>query len=203
MFLPTDKFMVLGRSGCGKTTLGSRIVSVYPKVITFDSLHEYSEKDGVIVSGFSEFCDVLLRKQNKEKFHIIFQFDLESENNAAEFNEALRVAYYFGGVLLRIEEIQNFTSPHFIPKWLSHCLTTGRHRKIGMMFLTQMPRYCNKALISQAGHLFCGQLHERADIEYARSVLGERAFELVNIPPRKFLYFCPGNPIRLVNNSLD
>lgn len=200
----TEVFMVLGRRGSGKSYLGERIAEAYPRVVTFDSIHEYDARHGTVCTGFEAFAleIIRLKKSGIKNFRLIVQFDLEKKNNEAEFDECLRVLYYHGGIFIRIEEIQNFSSPHSLPHWLTHCLTTGRHRSIGLLFLTQMPRYCNKALISQASHLFCGQMHENNDIEYARTVLGDRAYELQNIEPRKFLYFSPGKPITLVNNSL-
>lgn len=195
--------MVLGRRGTGKSTLGSVLTSMYPRVVTFDYMHEHS--NGEIVTSFDEFGFLLnsYHKNQTKNFHIIIQFSREAENTAAEFNECLRVLWYMGGVFVRVEEIHNYCTTHFMPHWLGQCLTTGRHKNMGMLFTTQMPRYTNKALISQCEHLFCGQLHERHDIEYVRSVLHDRAYDLPALPRRKFLYFQPGQPIRVVNNSLD
>lgn len=203
MWHPTDVFMTLGRRGMGKTYLGEQIRRAYPRVVTFDTIHEHS--DGEIFYSFFEFSERVLHaaKTGEKEFHFIVRFDLEKEDNKNVFNESLRILFHMGGVFIRIEEIQQLSSPHTLPLWLKNLLTMGRHRKIGMLFSTQMPRYCNKGLISQASHVFCGQLHEKADIEYVRSVLGDRAFELKDLPARKFLYFSPGLPIRLVNNSLD
>lgn len=195
MFKSTDIFLVLGRRGCGKSYLARRLQEAYPRKVIFDTLGEYTHDNGIICHSFEEFGQKILETEKENSFTIIFQFDVENENQVAEFNQALRVLFYRGNVLIVIEEVQNFSSPHAMPHWLKSSLLTGRHRGLALMFTTQRPGECHKTIVSQANHVYCGSLHEKNDIDYVRSVLNDKAFQLVNLPERKFLYFSPGKEI--------
>lgn len=203
LFKSTDVFLTLGRRGSGKSYLARRLSEAYPRKVIFDSLGEYSDSDGVICHSFDSFCEEVLKTENSPSFTLIYQFDVESENNANEFNQALRVLYFRGSVLIIVEEIQLYSSPHNLPVWLKNCLLTGRHRNLGLMFTTQRPGECHKTIISQSNHVFCGSLHEKNDIEYTRCVLGERAYDLATLKERHFIYFRPGKETLQIDNNLN
>lgn len=197
----TDVFLSLGRRGSGKSYLAKKIASVYPRRVIFDSLGEFSDEHGDVVLNFDEFCQKIRDTEHSRSFTIIFQFDPESESHVSEFNQALRILWHRGNVLILIEEIQLYSSPHSMCLWLQNCLLTGRHRNIGLIFTTQRPGECHKTIISQANHVFCGSLHEKNDIEYTRSILGSKSYELSSLPERQFLYFRPGQEIIQINND--
>lgn len=199
----TDVFLSLGRRGSGKSYIARRISEAYPRKVIFDSLGEYGDTDGIVCHSFDEFSERLIENANSPSFTLIYQFNPEEENNVDEFNQALRVLWYKGNVFIVIEEIQIFASTHNMCMWLKNALLTGRHRNIGLFFTTQRPGECHKTIISQANHVFCGSLHEKNDIDYARSVLGEKAYDLVALPDREFLYFRPGVGIIHIDNDLN
>lgn len=192
MFKPTDVFLCLGRRGCGKSYLARKISRAYPRRITFDTLGEYSHDDGVVVSDFESFSKAILDTKDSKEFSIIYQFSVETSDHGPEFNEALRVLFYRGNVLICVEEVQEFASTHKMPMWLRTCLLRGRHRNLGLLFTTQRPGECHKTIVSQSSHVFCGSLHEKNDVDYCRSVLGDHAFDLYSQPERQFTYFRPG-----------
>lgn len=203
MFKSTDVFLVLGRRGSGKSYLARRIQSAYPRKVIFDSLGEYSGTDAILCHDFESFAEAVLKTQNDNSFTLVYQFDIESDDHVKEFNQALRVLWHRGNLLVVCEEIQMLSGPHHIPMWLRNQLLTGRHRNNALMFTTQRPGECNKTIISQANHVFCGSLHEKNDVEYVRSVLGDRAFELADWPERHFFYFRPGVPITEIDNDFN
>jgi hypothetical protein len=203
MLKSTDVFLSLGRRGSGKSYLARRISEAYPRKVIFDSLGEFSDSDGIVVYSFEEFCQKIIETEHSQAFTLIFQFDPESDSHVNEFNQALRILWHRGNVLIVVEEIQLYSSPHSMCMWLRNCLLTGRHRNVGLIFTTQRPGECHKTIISQANHVFCGSLHERNDIEYTRSVLADRAYDLSTLPEREFLYFQPGKEISHINNDLQ
>lgn len=146
-------------------------------------------------------------RQRHPKFTIIFQFDPERADNVAEFDQALRVLFHRGkltgeNLLVVIEEVQNFASTHQMPQWLRNSLLIGRHANQALLFTSQRCGEVHKTVISQAHHVFAGQMQEKNDVEYCRYILGDRAFELQKLPPRRFLYYRPDGTISLVNNTL-
>lgn len=202
-FKATDVFLCLGRRGSGKSYLARRIQSAYPRKVIFDPLSEYSDSDGIICHSFEEFSKAVLETENEKKFTLVYQFDIECEDHSSEFNQALRVLWHRGNVLIVCEEIQMLASAHYLPMWLRNQLLTGRHRNNGLLFTTQRPGECHKTIISQSNHVFCGSLHERNDVDYVRAVLGDDAFKLADFPERHFLYFRPGGIIMRIDNNFN
>lgn len=177
----------MGRRGCGKSFLAKKIQDIYPRKIIIDTLNEYSSPD--LIYSFHEFCEKIKQCQHLNSFTLIYQFDPESEKSIDEFNEILRICYYFGNIQIVIEEIQIFASPHYMPHWLKQCLLIGRHQGLSMMFTTQRPGELNKTILSQCAHVFCGQMIEGNDVKYVSSFLNQNSEKLINLPQREFIYF--------------
>lgn len=202
MFLKTDCILCLGRRGSGKSFLAKIIQRIYPRKVIFDTLEEYGDTDGIVVRSFDAFSKQIVTLAGLSRFTLIFKFSVESSDHALEFDQALRCLYYFEDIQIVIEEVQNFSSPHFLPHWLRQCLLTGRHRGISLLFTTQRPGELNKTILSQCAHIFAGPLHEKNDLNYVSSFLGVATARLTHLPPRRFLYFRPGEKLLMVKNDL-
>lgn len=199
IFEATDVFLFLGRRRSGKSHLASRVSGAYPRKIIFDTLGEYSDSHGYVCHSFEDFCKKILETENSDSFTIIYQFDVENSDQTEEFNHAMRILWYRGNVFVLVEEVQNFASTHSLPHWLRQSLFTGRHRNMGLAFTTQRPGECHKSIISQANHCFFGSLHEKNDLDYCKTVLGNNAGSLATLPEREFFYFQPGKPLLRLN----
>lgn len=199
MIKSTDCVLVMGRRGCGKSYLAKNIQSIWPKKIIIDTLNEYG--DGELAHSFHEYCDILARldREKQNQFTVVYKFDPESNLSAREFEEILRLAYYFGNLQIVIEEVQLYSSPHMMPHWLKQCLLIGRHQNLSLMFTTQRPGELNKTILSQCTHIFCGQIIEKNDLRYISTLLPE-SDDLINLPPRQFLYFSDQG-VRQVSND--
>jgi hypothetical protein len=197
----TDCILIMGRRGCGKSYLCKKIQSVWPRRIIIDSLSEYTEGD--IVFNFFEFTEKLkyYKANNISQFEIVYQFDPENELSEEEFNQIMRVSYYFGNVQVVIEECQLYSNPHKMPKWLKNSLLTGRHQNMSLLFTTQRPAELHKTILSQCTHIFCGQILEGNDLRYLSSFLGRESDKLPTLPERNFLYFTDKG-VRQVTNEL-
>lgn len=201
MIKPDELILVMGRRGCGKSYLAKKIQEIWPRRIIIDSLNEYT--DGIIVNSFSEFCDklIILKEKNIRKFVLIFKFNPEEGSSTEVFDQILRISYYFGDVQIVIEEIQRYSSPHFLSKWLENCLFVGRHQKISMLFTTQRPGMLNKGILSQCAHVFCGQLIDKNDINYVSGFLGDKSRELTTLPQRRFIYRTDSE-VKIISNDI-
>lgn len=201
MMSPTDCLLVMGRRGCGKSYLAQRLQKLWPRRVIIDSLDEY--RDGDIVSNFEDFTEKLIeyRKKQLKEFELIYQFDPENDLSADEFNEILRVLFHFSNIQIVIEEVQLYSTPTMLPKWLKHCLLIGRHRNLSLLFTSQRPGQINKTIISQCAHIFCGQIFEGNDLKYVSNFLNQSTEKLINLPDRKFLYFSKDG-IREISNNI-
>lgn len=201
-FEPTDCVLIMGQRRCGKSYLAKKVQDIWPRRLIIDTLNEYRD-EGEIVRTFKQFSEKLieLKAQNSRKFVIIFQFPVESKQFEAEFNEIMRLAYYFGDLQIVIEEIQLHCHPTWLPHWLKNNLLIGRHQKISLLFTSQRPGEVNKTIVSQCNHIFVGKLIDRNDLNYVSTFLNQDAEKLINLPERQFLYFCNGN-IQQISNDI-
>lgn len=199
----TDIITILGKRGSGKSTLGKYIQRVFPRVVVFDRLHEYSgDKSAIYVSTWEEFSEAIRATAAAARFKIVYQFDIEATNDDAVFNEAMRILYYRGSICVVIEEVHVFASAHYLPQWLREALLTGRHRKMALIATSQRPAELHKTLLSQSHHIFSGTLHEKNDVNYLASVMGEAAFSLSQLKPFHFLHFRPGEKTQVIRSKI-
>lgn len=202
MIKTTDCLLVMGRRGCGKSYLAKNLQSLWPRRIILDTLNEYNE--GEIVYSFDEFCNALarLKSVSQDQFTLTYHFDPENHLNETEFDQIMRLCYYFGNIQVVIEEIQIFSSAHVLPHWLKQCLLTGRHQNLSLLFTTQRPGELNKTILSQCSHIFCGQIIEGNDLRYISSFLRQNAEKLIQIPERHFIYFSDSG-IKTITNDFS
>lgn len=201
MFNPTDCILIMGRRGCGKTHLSKRIQEIYPRRVIIDTLSEYKDQ-GQVVNSFTEFTNAIfdLKKENKKEFVLIYQFPLESPMNEAEFNQIMRICYYFGNIQIVLEEIQNHCSTQWLPHWLKNNLLVGRHQGLSLLFTSQRPGEVNKTIVSQCHHIFCGTLTDKNDINYVAGFLNQNSEKLSGLPDRRFIYFNSKNTTEISND---
>ena len=204
MIVATDCLLTLGRRGCGKTFLNKRLQQLWPRRVVLDQLGEYGPEDGQVVFGFDEFTTAIakLERDKPEKFVLIVHFDPQSTVSEDEFNEILKLCYFFGNLQVVIEEVQLYTTAHQLPHWFRQCLLTGRHRGLSILASTQRPGELHKTILSQCVHIFCGQIFEGNDIRYVTSFLGTSSDRLSSLPPRKFLYFFEGKITEIQNDAI-
>lgn len=202
-FKSTDCFLAMGRRGCGKSTLSKNLQSAYPRRVIIDSLYEYEE--GEVVYSFEEYSTKLLElsKKRAKEFVVILRVAHDDPQATDIVNHAIRIAFEFGNLMIVIEEVQLFSNHHILPAYLKNALLIGRHHNIALFFTSQRAGEIHKTILSQCNHIFVGQMHEKNDITYLKSFLGEAVDKLPNFPVHEFLYFSQSGKISRVKNSLD
>lgn len=182
----------MGQRGCGKSHLAKSIQKLWPKRVIIDTLDEYPDTADTVFN-FNDFADKMatLKSEGASSFEVIFKFDDESRNGEVEFDEVMRLCYYFGSLQVVIEEIQTHASPHEMPHWLEKILLKGRHQNVSVLSTTQRPGLLNKTVLSQCDHVFVGTTIEGNDLRYVAAFLGESVDRLTHLPMRRFLYRGP------------
>lgn len=168
----------------------------FSRVVVLDRMREYEPKtkNDFLAQGFDEFSDIILEIENKKSFKLIYRFDPENED--AEFNEVMRVLYEVGDVLIVVEEIHNFATPHRMPSWLKEVVLTGRHQGITFFATTQRPAELHKTILSQSAHLFIGSIFEKNDVAYLSDFLGRDSAKMLKDLKKssdgaQFIYWAP------------
>lgn len=189
-FNSTDCIVIFGQRGCGKTFLNKMIQTAWPRRVIIDIMGEYDREKSVFT--FEDFSEKLIEyeKNKTPEFELIFQFDPEDEVSEKNFNEIMRLCYYFGNIQIVIEEIQEFCTPHEIPKWLRNCYLTGRHHNISIICTSQRPAFVNKTVVALSDHKFLGRCSEANDLNYLSSIVGrENTQKLTQLPNRNFFHY--------------
>lgn len=201
MIKSTDCILIMGVRGCGKSYLCKNIQKLWPRRVIIDSLDEYDDENAVF--SFDEFAKRLIEldKAKAQSFEVVFKFDPENDIDSVEFNEVMRLCYYFGAIQVVIEEVQLFSNPHFLPKWLKNNLLIGRHQSVSVICTSQRPGEVNKTILSQCSHIFCGRIVEGNDVRYVSGFLNQSAEKLTSLPDRRFLYFSPTG-VQEIDNDL-
>lgn len=191
-FKQTDKILCVGRSGCGKSFLGKKLASVFPRLVIFDSLDEYPKSEHDIHS-FNQFASYIkqISDQKIRKFKLIIKFDTSLDDCKELFDHYMHILYELGDVFTVIEEVQDYCSPYFIGRWFKKSMTSGRHRNMGFLFTTQRPSFLNKTVLSQSTNIFVGNLIDRNDSMTISQLLDSDKKEITSLNDREFLWFNP------------
>lgn len=193
MFNSTDKFLMIGRSGCGKSYLAKHLQRIYPRRIIFDSLDEYNpsqfRKPPIVVTNFEGFANAISQVENEKKFIIIYKIDVTDDLAITYFNHSMEILYELGDVCVVIEEIQDYCSPYKIPPFLKKGMTSGRHRNMSFFMTTQRPSFIHGDIFSQATNTFCGNLIKKSDAQTMADLLNVDRKEIHLLKKREFFWF--------------
>ena len=191
-FKQTDKILIVGRSGCGKSFLGKKLVEVYPRLVIFDTLDEYPKTPHDIHS-ISQFIDYIKQINNEKirKFKLVVKFDTSTEDCKEQFDFYMHILYEMGDCFVVIEEVQDYCTPYFIGRWFKKSMTSGRHRNLGFLFTTQRPSFLKKTVLSQSTNVFVGNLIDKNDSMIVSQLMDLDRKIITSLDDREFLWFNP------------
>jgi len=163
---------VVGRKGCGKTTLVLEIMREHKRVAVLDYLGEYDARHGFTVhEGLAASVTALARWAGKPRFALSLRVDEQHEALAV-----LKVAWEMRAFLLVIEEASWLCSPSYLPRELAKLVRMGRHREISQLYVAQRPAMVHRDVTSQSDWIVSFQQHETRDVKFLEaSLLGEQA----------------------------
>jgi len=175
--------VVLGQRGSGKTSWVKQQLPSLPRFILWNTVSDdYPGFDGV--EDNETFFQYVWKKRNG-----IFQIVINSleENEAESFDFVCAVAGAIENVCLIIEEVDTYATPSIIPFELKKLLKIGRHYGVSMIFVSRRPAEINRLITSQAQRFVCFKTIEPNDVRYLRSIIGNPALELPEMPMLSYL----------------
>lgn len=196
----TDLFMIFGKRGSGKSTLGKQLQKAFPRRIVLDLMHEYKadskNKFSFEVNTVENLARVMIaiQKNGISKFEIIFKRPINRDLSESDMETLFQLVYNFGDVLLVIEEIHTYMKREWMPLWLKNLTTLGRHKGVGIMGTSQRPAEVSKTFVSMCSHVFVGRMFERNDVNYF--------LNSTNIPENKLRNIEPFHFFRVLNGEL-
>jgi hypothetical protein len=179
--------VVLGRRGCGKTTLIQGLIESKPRLLVFDTLAEYGSS-GTVFRESAPFVRFVESRQFAQ-FRVVYQ-PVNSDSLDEPFSDFLRVAWIVGQVTIVCDEIDSVSKPSSVPAQLARNIRYGRHRGVSVIAASRRAADVPRLLTSQADELISFNQTEPRDIDYIEDFAGkEMAQRTARLPKFEALVY--------------
>lgn len=174
-------YTITGKKGSGKSTLVREIITKikFARTIVFDYNEEYTDLPGVVATrGPQGLIDVIQSTTldsyaSPGKYLKVAYLPLPGGYLPDETLTVLDNLVCFthtGGLLVVIEEAQLSQSPSELPQALKVLISTGRHKKITSIFVTQRPAGLNRHTTAQSEAVIAFRTTEPLDLDYLKKL---------------------------------
>lgn len=201
-----QRIAIFGTTGSGKSNLCAWIQSEFKRRLVVDIMAEYNPRnfDFVVTNPRALFqCYTLISKSKLNEFSTLYRWDpTRVDDELAEINQVMSIAYRLGSHMVVLEEIHSFMKREYMPRWLKASTTQGRHRGLGIMGTSQRPAEVSKTFVSNCAHVFASQFYEPNDLKYFQSMLGGASTQLSGLKKYEFLHLSRPNEIEIVKPPL-
>ena len=185
-----DRTVILGKTGSGKTVLEMHLLDQIERNTQLPILIHDIKSDLVlpkyIIARNPNELDIAL-----DKYRLIHYIPTDLEVD--DFNEVCHLVYLKGNVLFVIDEVSYYTTALGIEKWHRELIVRGRTRGIGIIHLSQRPRFIYNAIISETNHLFSFQLLLDSDIDKIRPIISKEFCDRVPILDKYWFIYADCN----------
>lgn len=148
----------------------------FPRVVLYDTLWEDTYDSYGECAGFTGLCDLLLK--NGAYFRVRYR-DIRAGGFQADFERCCRAIECANSLVFAVEEIEQFSSPHYLPRELERIVALGRHRELSLFCTTRRPPSLHPLIRSQAHQVISFRQHEPRDVTWLREFCGEEASKQV------------------------
>lgn len=157
-----------GRKGSGKSFLGKEVAREEPRVIAIDSLGEYDEMN--VVTGYQECIKAMVAAEHLSEFKLALRtYSLEEDL------ELIDLVFRMHHLTLMVEETSRYVSSASLPLPFEQLVRYGRHSAINQVYIARRPSEIHRDLTAQSDVIVSFVQHERRDVEYLRSFMGDAA----------------------------
>lgn len=183
-----DRGILIGQTGCGKTTLARYLIEdtnkpysvVYDAKIS-DAIGKWSDTQTI----YTEFSQLPYAEEKR----IIYRPPLYEERNPQAQDAFFEWVYFRKNTRLYIDEayaILGGTNPSF---HLLACLSRGREKGVSTLIATQRPRRIPFAFMSEAEHYYIFKLQMPEDMQRVYEITGLKVVDQIALNEFEFYYF--------------
>lgn len=158
---PSDRVLIVGKTGSGKTTLAKVFLKAYSPVVILDSLYRTADSDWP--PAFTIFRDV------------------------DQFSQYIKRTFHRGNYVVYIDELLEVAEHD--PDIFSLLVTRGRAQGIGTWYATQRPRGIPRIALSEAEHLFVFRLALLDDRKLIYELVGQESVLRPPVDSYGFWYY--------------
>lgn len=155
--------LIVGRKGCGKSTLANALAAGKKRLIILDPQSEYDV--GLRVVNFDQFTEAIQKYRFAEDVKIRY-FPQDKKDSKFMFSLVCDVVYDFADVTFLIEELGYFMSATSFPASFARLVMGSRHQRISIIGVTQRATKIPRDLRSQADVIYSFQQVEPGDVKY-------------------------------------
>lgn len=168
----SDKIVIIGYSGCGKTTLLKYFIKnlSYPQLI-IDTTNQFTHKVHIRYKGLLK---PLKEFDKPNKWFVKIQTQEDLEKIIKKINDK-----YNTELMLVIDEIDQYTDVHQLLPEVSLFFQQGRNYSHGGIFTVRQIGRLNKEILSNSHYLFLFKIFNKSDIQYISNIIGYNILPLI------------------------
>lgn len=189
----SDRVMILGTTGSGKTVLAKRLLTNQSRLIVIDPKHTF-KADNMRMNKRLSFPPFW-----KNDFRVILRPRRDDDSRLADF---LITAFKKKNVTIYNDELAVMEERY--PESMSvlkEIALTGREKRVSLWNATQRPRNVPKIFFTEAEVFFCFTLRSEEDRDHIAGFIGNEVES--RIPLHEFWYYRAGDEsIRLLRLDL-
>ncbi len=172
----TERMIVVGATGTGKSTLVRQLLPAYKSVLAIDPIGYLGATDGKGHLDGYKLAQTPDEVARLGKRHKLIQYRPRPEFHYWEpYDQVFHWVFERGNTLLFNDEAYRvMRNNREAPTWLNACSTAGRQRGVGMITCTQRPTGIDLRLLSEAEHYVCFRLRKEVDRKRMAEVMGDR-----------------------------
>lgn len=154
--------IIIGSTGCGKSTLARKVIEGSTRLICFDLLGDY---DCEPVTKCSEILEII---RDRPEFRLSFR-PVSTAALVESFNYVCRLCKEYGNITLLIEEFSLYTEK--LDSNFYDLLLMGRHWKVNLVIITQQTdeRCLPKKVVREAHNFYAFRFDEPYALYYLKN----------------------------------
>jgi hypothetical protein len=178
---PTDRAVLMGRTGSGKTVLAMHLLASRRFVVVHDS------KDKLFWPGYARYTELsaLMQAPEPKLIYAPNHWEIDDLEKQELF---FRWIYERKNTTLYVDEVYAVANANNIPHYYRACLTRGRQLGISTFSATQRPKRIPLEILSESEHYYVFSLLLPEDRDKVKNILPFDPNKLRELQAHQFFY---------------